>query len=175
MYTATRLLWYISKQGQAHRCFSKVTRKGVPINALLATAAIGALVFLSSIFGNGNIFVWLVNISALAGFIAWLGIAISHYRFRRAYVAQGKSLSDLPYLSKYFPFAPIFALVLCLAIILAQEFTTPSTHFNWGTFIGTYIGIPVFIALYLGYKFYHKTKLVPLEKCDFEHKRRLSP
>lgn len=172
LYTATRLLWYISKQGQAHACFSKVTRKGVPINALLATACIGALVFLSSIFGNGNIFVWLVNISALAGFIAWLGIAISHYRFRRAYVAQNKPLSDLPYLSKYFPFAPIFALVLCFGIILAQEFTTSSAHFNWGTFIGTYIGIPVFITLYLGYKFYHKTKLVPLTQCDFEHKRK---
>lgn len=169
MYTATRLLWYISKQGDAPRCFSKVTRKGVPINALLATAAIGASVFLSSFFGNGNVFIWLINISALAGFLAWLGIAISHFRFRRAYLAQGNKLSDLPYLSKYFPFAPIFALVLCLAIILAQEFSVPSQNFNWGTFIGTYIGIPVFIALYLGYKFYYKTKLVPLEKCDFTH------
>jgi lysine-specific permease len=110
-----------------------------------------------------------VNISALAGFLAWLGIAISHYRFRRAYLAQGRKLSDLPYVSKYFPFAPVFALGLCLAIILAQEFAVPTQNFNWGTFIGTYIGIPVFIALYLGYKFYKKTKLVPLEKCDFTH------
>jgi lysine-specific permease len=172
MYTATRLLWHISKEGNGPRCFSKVTRKGIPINALLATAAVGALVFLSSIFGNGNIFIWLVNISALAGFIAWLGIAISHYRFRRAYVAQGKPLSDLPYLSKYFPFAPVFALFLCLGIILAQEFAVPTSNFNWGTFIGTYVGIPAFIALYLGYKFYYKTKLVPLMECDFEHKRK---
>ena len=29
--------------------------------------------------------------SGLTGFIAWVGIAISHYRFRRAYVAQGRA------------------------------------------------------------------------------------
>lgn len=169
MYTATRLLWHISKEGNAPRFFSKVTKKGVPLNALFATAAIGALVFLSSYFGSGNIFIWLVSISALAGFIAWLGIAISHYRFRRAYLAQGKSLDDLPYVSKYFPFAPIFAFILCISIILAQEFSRPS-H-NLGTVIGTYIGIPIFIALFVGYKWYYKTKLVPLKDCDFEHKQ----
>ncbi|XPE50862.1 hypothetical protein ACNKHL_13295 [Shigella flexneri] len=28
------------------------------------------------------------NTSRMTGFIAWLGIAISHYRFRRGYVLQ---------------------------------------------------------------------------------------
>ena len=112
MYTATRMLWHIAKVGQAPRVFAKLTRKGIPINALYATAVIGALVFLSSIFSAGSVFIWLVNLSSLAGFIAWFGIAMSHYRFRRAYLAQGKDLKDLPYKSKYFPFAPIFALIL---------------------------------------------------------------
>ena len=38
----------------------------------------------------------------MTGFIAWLGIAISHYRFRRGYVAQGRNLADLPYVSPFF-------------------------------------------------------------------------
>lgn len=169
MYTATRVLWHIAKMGQAPKLFQKVSRRGLPINALLATATIGAFVFLSSIFGNGTVFLWLVNISALAGFIAWIGIGLSHYRFRRAYVAQGKSLDDLPYLSKYFPFAPIFAIVLCVGIMIAQQFSVPSEHFSWGTFIATYVSIPAFLLLYFGYKIYKKTHIVPLQECDFEY------
>ncbi len=40
---------------------------------------------------------YLINASGLSGFIAWLGIAVAHYRFRRAYVKQGRKLSDLKY------------------------------------------------------------------------------
>lgn len=166
MYTATRILWHTSQEGNAPKIFSKLTRHGVPINALIATAAIGSLVFLSSLFGNGKVFVWLINISSLSGFIAWVGIAICHYRFRRAYLAQGKNINDLPYRSKYFPFAPIFALTLCIAILIGQQFAT-GQHFNWGSFLGTYIGIPIFFILYLGYKYYKKSTLIPLDKCQF--------
>ena len=58
----------------------------------------------------------------MTGFIAWLGIAISHYRFRRGYVAQGRDLNDLPYRSGFFPLGPIFAFVLCLIITLGQNY-----------------------------------------------------
>ncbi|VTO24895.1 Lysine-specific permease [Klebsiella variicola] len=40
-------------------------------------------------FGNQTVYLWLLNTSGMTGFIAWLGIAISHYRFRRGYVMQG--------------------------------------------------------------------------------------
>ncbi len=43
----------------------------------------------------------------MTGFIAWLGIAISHYRFRRGYVLQGNDLNNLPYRSGFFPLGPI--------------------------------------------------------------------
>ncbi|MDI8799891.1 hypothetical protein MJM59_30530, partial [Salmonella enterica subsp. enterica serovar Montevideo] len=42
----------------------------------------------------------------MTGFIAWLGIAISHYRFRRGYVIQGYDVNDLPYRSGFFPLGP---------------------------------------------------------------------
>ncbi|MEG1931213.1 MAG: hypothetical protein RR131_08755, partial [Anaerovorax sp.] len=31
----------------------------------------------------------------------------------------------------------------------------------------SYIGIPFFLVLWLGYKIKHKTKVVPLEEADF--------
>jgi lysine-specific permease len=33
-------------------------------------------------------------------------LPISHYRFRKAYLAQGLDLGKLPYKAKWFPFGP---------------------------------------------------------------------
>lgn len=163
MYTATRTLWYMSKQGIAPKLFGKVTGKGVPMASLTITSIFGAITFLSSLFGSGKIFMWLVNLSSLSGFIAWIGIAISHYCFRKEYVKQGNSLETLPYKAKLYPFGPIFTLILCSLIIIGQQFVI-SDHFDWGTYIGTYISIPLFIILYIGYKLYYRKRVVPLSK-----------
>ena len=168
LYTATRTLWHIANEGNAPKFLARTTKGGIPIFALLASSLIAACVFLSSSFGLGQFFVWLLNISSLSGFIAWFGIALCHYRFRKAYLAQGYKLSDLPYYAKGFPFGPIFALCLTVVVILGQQFDALILHkLNIDNLIGTYIGLPVFIALYLGYKFSKRTKLVPLNKCKF--------
>jgi lysine-specific permease len=169
MYTATRTLWHIAQSGHGPKIFARTTKNGIPFTALLATASIGAAVFLSSLFGNGAFFVWLLNISSLAGFIAWFGIALSHYRFRRAYLAQGHSLDDLPYRAKAFSFGPLFALVLSVVIVVGQQFNMfLSGDINWGTLVGTYIGLPIFFILYFVYKMKYKTKLIPLHECKFD-------
>ncbi|MEM9243948.1 MAG: amino acid permease [Pseudomonadota bacterium] len=167
MYTASRMLWYAAKIGQGPRILAKTTAKGVPLPALIITALFAAVSFLSSVFGSGQVFTWLVNLSGLSGILTWLGIGISHYRFRRAYRLQGHDTNELPYYAKLFPFGPLFAIVLCIIIIIGQQFAG-GQHFNWGSFVGTYIGLPVFLILYLGYKIRHKTKLVPLDQCRFD-------
>lgn len=170
MYTATRTLWHIAQEGNAPKFLANTTTKhGIPIPALLFSTLISAAVFLSSTFGQGQLFVWLLNISSLTGFIAWFGIALCHYRFRRAYLIQGHKLADLPYHSKYFPFGPMFALCLSVLVVAGQQFDAWVVHkINIDNLIGTYIGLPIFIILYLGYKFYRRTKLIPLKECKFE-------
>ena len=94
LYAASRMLFQLAVEGKAPKLFSKINTRGVPIYALLATLAVGCLSFLASFFGDGVVYIWLLNASGMSGFIAWLGIAISHYRFLRAYVVQGNSLRD---------------------------------------------------------------------------------
>lgn len=169
MYAATRMLWYLAKENHVPAIFGKVTKRGVPIYALLLTTLVAALAFLSSFFGNGRVYFWLLNASSLSGFIAWLGISISHYRFRKAYVKQGRDLKELPYVAKGYPYAPLIAFGLCLIIIAGQNtqaFT--GEHIDWSSIIVSYIGIPVFLALWLGYKWVKKTKVVKLTDCNFE-------
>ncbi len=168
MYASTRMLWFLSKKGHAPAFFGYLDRRGVPLFALLATTLVGALAFLTSTFGNGLVYVWLLNASGLSGFITWLGIAISHYRFRRAYVLQGRDLKALPYRAKWFPFGPIFAVLLCVFVMVGQDMDVFSGHVDWHGMLVSYIGLPVFLALWFGYKWIHKTKVVPLKQCRFD-------
>ncbi len=170
MYASTRMLWYLAKRGHVPSAFAKVNKRGVPVYALLLTAAVASLAFLSSLFGNGKVYFWLINASSLSGFIAWLGIAISHYRFRKAYIKQGKDLSELPYLAKGYPYAPLIAFALCLIIIAGQNYQAfLSDHIDWYGLIVSYIGVPLFLALWLGYKWIKKTKVVNLNDCNLDY------
>ena len=120
MYASTRMLYSLAKDGGAPKIFSKTSKNGIPFIALLATTAVALLTFLTSIYGV-SFFTFLVSASGLTGFIAWIGIAISHFRFRRAYVAQGKDVKKLPYHAKLFPFGPILALIMTVLVTLGQD------------------------------------------------------
>jgi lysine-specific permease len=52
MYASTRMLYTLARQGDAPEFVAKVSKNGVPRNAMLATGAIGALCFLTSMFGG---------------------------------------------------------------------------------------------------------------------------
>jgi lysine-specific permease len=169
MYASTRMLWVLAKEGKAPKVFAKVNSRGVPTNALLLTTLIGAFAFFASLFGDGTIYTWLLNASGMSGFIAWLGIAVSHYRFRKAYVAQGRDLSDLTYRAKWFPFGPIFAFVICLIVTLGQNYTAfMGAEIDWNGILVSYIGLPLFLLVWFTYKYKHNTKIVPLEECNFD-------
>jgi len=171
MYASTRMLWDLARQGKAPKFLAKLNKNGVPVNALIVTSLIGTLAFLASLFGDGVVYTWLLNASGMSGFIAWLGIAISHYRFRKAYIAQGKDLRDLPYRSKLFPFGPIFAFVLCAIVILGQNYSAfLGGKIDWNGILVSYIGLPLFIIIWLGYKIVKKSKVIPLQECDFNYK-----
>lgn len=103
MYVSARMLFALAQEGKAPKMFTRINSGGVPMNALLATAAIGAVGFIAALLSPDGAYLWLVNVSGLAGFITWVGIAVAHYRFRRAYLKQGNSLKDLPYVAPFFP------------------------------------------------------------------------
>ncbi|SPP31430.1 Lysine-specific permease [Arsenophonus endosymbiont of Aleurodicus floccissimus] len=168
MYASTRMLFTLAKEGKAPKIFSRLSPGGVPRYALIATTFVAALCFLSSMFGNQVVYLWLLNTSGMTGFIAWLGIAISHYRFRKGYMLQGYDLNKLPYRSGFFPIGPIFAFVICLVITLGQNYQAfLADKIDWYGVIATYIGIPLFLIIWFGYKLVKKTHFVHYRQMDF--------
>ncbi|MTH28385.1 amino acid permease [Myroides pelagicus] len=170
MYASTRMLYAMGKDGMAHKNFQKTNKHGVPVLALLATALVVMVIFV--IQANFEKAVdYVLAASGLTGFIAWLGIALSHYRFRRAYVKQGKDINDLVYKAKWFPFGPILAVILCVLVIIGQD----SKLIFEGVFdlegvIITYMGIPFFLFFYFYHKLKYKTSIVPLNEVDLSKK-----
>ena len=153
MYASTRMLYTLARAGKAPRVFARLTANGVPRNALIATTVVAGLCFFSFVFSPQRVYIWLLNMSGMTGFIAWLGIAISHYRFRRGYALQGRDLAQLPYRAGLFPFGPVFAFVLCLVITLGQNYQAfLQQRVDWGGVVATYIGIPLFLGIWLIYR-----------------------
>ncbi|WP_397538716.1 amino acid permease [Rummeliibacillus pycnus] len=169
VYASTRMLFSMAREGQAPRIFAKLNKRGVPFASMIFTCAIGGLAFLASFFGDGAVYLWLMNAIGITGFIFWLGISISHYRFRKAFLAQGHSLDELPYRAKWYPIGPIFAIACGIIVILAQNFQAfLADNVDWGSVVAAYLGIPLFFILLFGYKMFRKTKLVKLEEIDFD-------
>ena len=167
MYASTRMLYNLAKDGKAPRLFARLAASGVPRNALYATTLVGALCFLTSAFSNQVVYTWLLNTSGMCGFIAWLGISVSHYRFRKGFQAQGGRLEDLPYRARLFPLGPLFAFALCLFICLGQNYEA-LTHdrIDWLSLTATYISLPLFLLIWLGYRLKHGSRLVKYEEMD---------
>ena len=164
MYASTRMLYSMAHQGFAPKAMGKTNRRGIPVGALAVTTVIALLTFITSIEGP-QIYLWLVAASGLTGFIAWVGIALSHYRFRRAFIKQGHSLDELKYHATWFPIGPIITLILCILVICGQNVNS-FANWDWEQIGITYISVPLVLILYIGYKIKHKTHLIPLDKVD---------
>lgn len=65
LFAGTRVLYGLATTqpvAQAPRIFSRTTKAGVPVFALLATSSISILCFGSSFIGSGKLWGWLQNI-----------------------------------------------------------------------------------------------------------------
>ncbi|KAF9909697.1 hypothetical protein EC991_008176 [Linnemannia zychae] len=169
LYASSRALHTLSKEGSAPKFFGYVNRWGVPIWCVLATSLVGCLAFIVSLpdVGQGQAYDWLLSLSSTTGFIAWVGIAINHIRFRMAYKAQGRNLKDLPFISRLYPVGPIYTLLICVVILLGQGYTAFSP-FSVKAFLSAYITLPFVVLLYLGNKFWCKTKILRLVDVDLD-------
>jgi len=155
MYSSTRVLWYLGSSGQAPKVFSKLNPYAIPVVALICSALVGSLVFLSSFVGNGVLFSYLVQISSLSGFIAWFGIALSHYCFRKYYLPKHGGVESLTYKSKFYPYAQVVSMFAIGFVILAQFVPIiKSTDYHFLDILIVYSSVILFFVFFFSHKFF---------------------
>lgn len=132
LYAASRMLWSLSDQNKLPKVFSKLSRSGTPLIAIMATM-MGALPgLLSEFFAPEAIFVNLLNIAAFTMVIVWISICISQFNFRREWYKAGRTRQDLKFSAPLYPMVPILGGVFCVITGLSMV-TDPTMR---ASFIG---------------------------------------
>ncbi|KAK4058381.1 hypothetical protein OIO90_000539 [Microbotryomycetes sp. JL221] len=148
LYTASRTLMGLSIDGQAPKVFSRVNKQGVPVYAVLATSLVGAFAYLS--LGSGGAqeaFTWMLNLSTIAGLIAWATLSWAFLRFRDACKVQRVDRNEFPFKSPLQPFIGWFAVISCWIIIIFSGWSVfLAGSWDTGSFVASYIGLPIFFV-----------------------------
>ncbi|KAJ4483691.1 amino acid permease-domain-containing protein [Lentinula aciculospora] len=156
LFAGTRVLYGLSVTSprQAPAIFSWTSSNGVPIPALLLTSSVSALCFGSSFIGSGTLWGWLQNIVGVSNQIAWFSIGLASRRFRKAWLAQGRSLDELKFRPKWtWPWGPPFVVATVAAIIIVQGWSSIIPKFSPIDFVSYYIEIPIMLVMYIAWAF----------------------
>ncbi|KAI8086145.1 amino acid permease/ SLC12A domain-containing protein [Halteromyces radiatus] len=168
VYTTSRILLGLAKDGNGPGVLASTNRFGSPWVAVLLSSVCGFACCFVSIYSAGVAFVWFLSITTVTGFVSWWGIGFVHLRFRSAYVKQGRDVKELPYKSSWYPFSGLFSSILCILIILGQGYTAFTPQFDFKTFASNYVGLLPAPICYAAYKIVMRSKVVPKEEIDFE-------
>ena len=165
VYSGSRILVGLADDGSAPSILKRTTKKGVPIYAVLFTAAFGFLAFLNLSASAATVFDWLLNITSVAGFITWANISLSHIGFQRALKGRNVSRDVLPYKALWQPFFSWYGFFFSVLIIFTQGFTA-FMPWNVQEFFIAYISLILWAILFVGHKVIMRTKFVKPEEAD---------
>jgi len=123
LYASTRMIFSLSEQHQAPALFQKVSRKGVPLRALLISTlgiflAAGVKVLLPD-----TSYAFMMGISMFGAILTWFMVFISHLYFRKRWEKSGGR--KLPVKMYGFPYLTILGALLLFALTVSTWFTGP--------------------------------------------------
>ncbi|KAI1181476.1 AAT family amino acid transporter [Nemania serpens] len=165
-YASTRVLYAAALDGKAPS-FLAFERWGVPYACVAATTLLSLLCYLNVNNRGESVFFWFSSLSAVSTLIVWSAVCITYLRFYHGLRHNGISRDSLPYKAPLQPFLAYFALCFCVIVAFFNGFDAffPG-KFSAKTFVPPYVDVPIFLALFLGYKLVRKTRLVPLAEMD---------
>ena len=120
LYTASRMLFSLSTRGDAPKSWTKISKRGVPAAAVLASTVVGFVTVGLNYIAPDTVFLFLVNTSGAIALFVWLVIALSQLILRKRMGAAAKDLALkmwlFPYLT-WLAIASIVALVIGMMIL----------------------------------------------------------
>ena len=147
LYFAARLAFSLARGSYLPSALGRLSGKGMPVNAVLASAGgMVAALGLSEYFKE-SLFVFMIGLSTFGALFAWLMTLLTHLAFRRFHKRH-----DIPYLrlGPPGPWASFLGLAAVLAVLI-------STWWVPGFRITLLAGVPWLAALSLGYGIWSQT------------------
>lgn len=190
LYIAARTLRGMALNRQAPPFLSKTTRQGVPLMAVLCSAPLGLLAFLSVGSGGASqAFQWLKNLIALNNIMNWGLLAFTYCRFHKAMKAQDISRRTLVWYGRFQPYAAWFAVVFCIIVCFFQGFPVfLKGRWSGADFVASYIsgwvvrasadstpGFVLYLIPYVGYKLVMRSKVCHGVVCSAHTAQMVKP
>ncbi|MCW1875534.1 aromatic amino acid transporter AroP [Erwinia sp. INIA-01] len=143
VYSNSRMLFGLAQQGNAPKALMKVDRRGVPVNAILISAAAAAIGVLINYLMPGEAFSLLMSLVVSTLIINWAMISLAHLRFRKRANQQG---IEPRFKALFYPFGNWLCLAFMAGVLVIMAMTP-------GMAISVWL-IPVWIGVMaIGYAF----------------------
>lgn len=121
LYTATRMMFSLSRAGFAPAVLGKLNRQGVPMQALFLSCLGIAVAGILSVLYPKSSFVLMMAICMFGAMFAWFMIFVTHWMFRRYWDKHNKP--KLPFRMWGFPWLTLLGAGLMLALMISTAFT----------------------------------------------------
>lgn len=159
VYATSRSLNSLAEQGMAPQWTGYIDKAGRPLAAILITNIFGLFAFIAASDKQVEAFNWLLALSGLSSIFTWMSINYSHIRFRAAMAYQNRTTNELAFVSQGGVWGSWYALLLNFLVLVAQFwialFPIGGTP-NASDFFQSYLGLPVILISWIGYKIYMK-------------------
>ncbi|KAI9753072.1 MAG: oligosaccharyl transferase glycoprotein complex, beta subunit [Chaenotheca gracillima] len=163
LYIASRTLYGLASEGKAPRVLAWTDSRGVPVVSLAVSTCFCFLAFMNVSDDSRTVFGYFVNLVTIFGLLTWISILVSHIYFVKARRAQGVEDHQLAFVAPLGIYGSYGALFFCILIAIFKNFSVfvhmPATYgdFDYKNFITGYLGIPLYLIMIFGYKWWHKT------------------
>jgi len=116
VYLCSRMLFSLSRGGDAPRALGKLSERGSPVAAILVSGACVLVAAGASIF-TPDAYTDLLGVALFAMIIVWMLVLASHLRFRRRHAP-----ATLPVRMPFFPWMQYAGLAMLAAILVTMGF-----------------------------------------------------
>lgn len=180
VFGGCRTLLSLAELGMAPKIFAYVDRKGRPLPAMGVSLLFGLLGYLIYASDPNTVFDWLLSISGLSVIFSWGSTCVAHIRFRQAWLRQGNTLRQLPFVSPLGTTGAVVGLILNILVLMAAFYNAAwpigeghkSGMERANDFFESMISLPLVLAVFIAHKLWTRSRYVRIDEIDVQTGRR---
>ncbi|KRN78659.1 amino acid permease [Fructilactobacillus lindneri] len=146
IFSTSRTLFILGKNGQAPKSFAKLSRNNVPYVGILVSSMVFLGIVLLNYFYPSKIFVLITGVATISFIFVWIIIMITHIQYKKT-VGNPLDTFKMP----FFPYSSYATIIFYLAVLV-------TLMFNFETRISVIATVIFFAALIVGYVIWDKKK-----------------
>ena len=131
----------------------------------MITASISLLTYMSCSSSSQTVFQWFQKLVTIANLFTWMSVSLAYIKFHKALAAQGIDRNTLIFKSPFQPYLAYGSFFFFAMITLFNGFYV-FKPWNKDDFITSYIGVPIYFALFAFWKIFKGTHWVRSSEAD---------